>query len=88
VRYDSPESPLVRWLCRYPAVIWATYASILGFAFGSQFEDDHTLAFLLAFGAALTITVLIEVVRYFVKKRAGRLEAKAAVCRTDDQRAR
>ncbi len=80
-----------RWFASWvgvAAVIWATYASILGFAFGSQFEDDHTLAFLLAFGAALTITVLIEVVRYLVKKRTGRLEAKAAVCRTDDQRAR
>lgn len=66
------------------AVIWATYASVLGFAFGTQFEDDHTLAFLLAFGAALTITVVIEVVRYLIKKRTGRLEKKAAVCRTSN----
>lgn len=62
-------------------IIWATYAAVLGFAFGTQFEDDHTLAFLLAFGAALTITVVIEVVRYLIKKRSGRLEKKAAVCR-------
>ncbi len=66
------------------AVIWASYASILGFAFGTQFEDDHTLAFLLAFGAALTITVVIEVVRYAIKKRSGRLEKKPPVCHTSN----
>lgn len=66
------------------AVIWATYASVLGFAFGTQFEDDHTLAFLLAFSAALTITVLIEVVRYLIKKRTGRLEPAPEVCHTSD----
>lgn len=54
------------------AIIWATYASTLGFAFGTQFEDDHTLAFLLAFAAALTITVLIELVRFVMKKRNAR----------------
>jgi membrane protein DedA with SNARE-associated domain len=76
-----------RWFAGWvsiAAVIWATYASVLGFAFGTQFEDDHTLAFILAFGAALTITIVIEVVRYLVKKRAGRLEPKAEVCHVPD----
>lgn len=80
-----------RWFAGWvgvAALIWAAYASILGFAFGTQFEDDHTLAFLLAFGAALTITVVIEAVRYLIKKRTGRLEKKAELCRTEDQRAR
>ena len=42
------------------AVIWATYAAGLGFVFGATFEDDHTIAFILAFGAALAVTVVIE----------------------------
>ena len=28
------------------SVIWATYAALLGYAFGAAFEDDHTIAFL------------------------------------------
>jgi membrane protein DedA with SNARE-associated domain len=51
-------------------MIWASYAAILGYSFGTKFEDDHTTAFLLAFGAALSITVLIEVVRFARKKFA------------------
>ena len=46
------------------AVIWATYAAALGYIFGNRFKDNHTLAFLLAFGCALSITVIVEVVRH------------------------
>ena len=49
--------------------IWATYAAVLGYVFGERFEDDHTLAFILAFSAALSITVLIELVRWVRKRR-------------------
>ena len=45
-------------------MIWASYAAILGAVFGQTFEDNHTLAFILAFGAALSITIIIEVVRH------------------------
>ena len=38
------------------ATVWATYAATLGYVFGQAFEDDHTLAFWLAFGTALAIT--------------------------------
>lgn len=71
-----------RWFAGWVAVavsIWATYASILGYTFGSQFEDDHTLAFLLAFGAALTITVVIEFIRYARKRRTAKALEKTAV---------
>lgn len=44
--------------------IWASYAALLGYFFGQTFEDNHTLAFWLAFAAALTITALVEVVRW------------------------
>ncbi|MDH4146235.1 MAG: DedA family protein [Acidimicrobiia bacterium] len=43
--------------------IWATYAALLGFIGGKNFEDNHTVAFLFAFGAAVSMTVLIELGR-------------------------
>ena len=46
------------------AVIWATYAAGLGYIFGNTFKDNHTLAFLLAFGCALSVTLIVEVVRH------------------------
>lgn len=71
----------VSWIA-VAAVIWATYASLLGFIGGKAFEDNHTVAFLVAFGAALSITVLIEGVRFVRhrrKERAERAEAMAEV---------
>lgn len=71
-----------RWFASWVVIavtIWATYASILGYTFGSQFEDDHTLAFLLAFGAALSITVVIELIRYARKRRTAKALEKTAV---------
>jgi membrane-associated protein len=54
------------------AVIWASYAACLGYAFGSAFDDDHTVAFLLAFGLALSITAIIEIVRWALdRKKSG-----------------
>jgi membrane-associated protein len=55
------------WFARWVAVaaiIWATYAAGLGAIFGNRFKDNHTVAFLLAFGAALSITIIIETVRH------------------------
>ena len=46
-------------------LFWASYAGLLGFIFGNRFKDDHTTAFLLAFGSALSITIVIELVRHF-----------------------
>jgi membrane protein DedA with SNARE-associated domain len=60
-----------RWFMGWIAVattIWATYAALLGYVGGKAFEDDHTRAFLVAFGAAIAATVLIEVVRHFWAK--------------------
>jgi membrane protein DedA with SNARE-associated domain len=56
-----------RWFMAWVAVaalIWSTYAALLGYVGGQTFEDNHTLAFLVAFGAALAMTALIELVRY------------------------
>jgi membrane protein DedA with SNARE-associated domain len=51
------------------AAIWSTYASLLGFIGGKTFEDNHTLAFIFAFGCAIGVTALIELVRFILKKR-------------------
>ena len=59
----QPRGWFVGWIV-VAAVIWASYAGLLGFFFGQAFEDDHTLAFWLAFAAALGVTGLIELVRW------------------------
>jgi membrane-associated protein len=56
------------------AIIWATYAAVLGAIFGQAFEDNHTAAFLLAFVAALSITLVIELVRHVRGKRSDLAE--------------
>jgi len=48
-------------------LIWATYAALLGFIGGKAFEDDHTKAFIVAFGSALGVNLVIELVRHFRK---------------------
>jgi membrane protein DedA with SNARE-associated domain len=70
----QPHPWFAAWVA-VAALIWATYAAGLGYVFGSTLQDNHTLAFLLAFGCALSITVIIEVVRH---QRAKRKERDAA----------
>lgn len=65
----QPKRWFVGWIS-VAVVIWATYAALLGFIGGKAFEDNHTLAFLVAFGAAMGITVLIEVTRH-LRNRAS-----------------
>lgn len=52
------------------ATLWASYAGLLGFYFGERFKDDHTRAFIYAFSAALSVTVLIEAIRWLRERRA------------------
>ena len=59
----QPRPWFARWIA-VAAVIWATYAAGLGAVFGNRFKDNHTLAFLFAFGTALAITGLIELIRH------------------------
>ena len=57
VRHHPPEPR--RGSCvglRSPCVIWATYAAMLGRIGGEAFKDDHTKAFLFAFGLAMGTT--------------------------------
>lgn len=69
-----------RWFGRWIAVagvVWACYAAGLGYFAGNQFKDDHTTAFLVAFGTALAATGLIELVRWYRDSRIGRAPASA-----------
>jgi membrane protein DedA with SNARE-associated domain len=74
----QPRGWFIRWTI-VAALIWATYAALLGYLGGSAFEDDHTKAFLLAFGAALTTTVVIEVIGSRRRRRQRALEAATEV---------
>lgn len=66
---SQPRLWFIRWI-GVAAILWASYAAILGNIFGQQFADNHTLAFVLAFSAALSITILIEIVRHVRKSRS------------------
>lgn len=64
-----------RWFTGWIAIavtIWATYAGLLGYIGGSVFKDNHTTAFLVAFVAALSVTGVIELVRYLRKRNRPR----------------
>lgn len=67
----QPRAWFAAWVA-VAAVIWATYAAVLGYAFGQAFEDDHTRAFWLAFGTALGITGVVELVRWIHEVRKER----------------
>lgn len=73
------------WFAAWVAVaatIWATYAAGLGYLFGQAFEDNHTAAFWLAFGTALSITLLVEMIRWAKERRASRNGAATTMMTT------
>lgn len=62
-----------RWFVGWITVavlIWAIYASLLGYIGGTAAKDNHTAAFMIAFGTALAVNVVIEVVRHVRKRNA------------------
>lgn len=77
------------WFAAWVAVaatIWATYAAGLGYLFGQAFENNHTAAFWLAFGTALAITLLVELIRWSRERRAGkRTEASGTMITHADE---
>jgi membrane protein DedA with SNARE-associated domain len=50
-------------------VIWACYASLLGYLGGHAFEDQPWKGLLLAFAIAFAVTGSVELVRWFLKRR-------------------
>ena len=70
----QPRRWFVGWAA-VAAIIWGHYAALLGFIGGKSFEENHTLAFIIAFVTAFSITALIEVVRWALKRARYRQPA-------------
>jgi membrane-associated protein len=51
-------------------VIWASYASLLGYLGGKTFENSTWKGLVLAFAGAIAVTGTIELVRWVRKRRA------------------
>ena len=58
-------------------LLWATYAACLGYFGGRAFEDNHTMAFVVAFAAALAVSGLTELVRWLLHRRKEHLGSVA-----------
>ncbi|GIH51452.1 membrane protein DedA, SNARE-associated domain [Microbispora rosea] len=52
---------------------WAVYSGLIGFFGGMAFENDPIRGLLLGLGIVLSITVVVEVVRWLRKRRSARL---------------
>lgn len=70
----QPRRWFIGWAAA-AAVIWGHYAALLGFIGGKSFEDNHTLAFIIAFVSAFSITLVIELVRWLLKRARYRKTA-------------
>ncbi len=79
----QPRLWFVAWVA-VAATIWATYAAGIGYLFGQAFEDNHTAAFWLAFGTALGITLLVELVRWLLERRKVIPAEPAVIAHADD----
>lgn len=55
------------------AVLWATYAALLGYVGGKAFEKAPWKGLLVAFGVALAITIGVEGVRAVLSRGTGRV---------------
>ena len=57
--------------------LWATYAALIGYFGGRTFVGNHTLAFVVAFAVALSLTGLTELEHWLLRRRKERSEAMA-----------
>lgn len=53
-------------------IVWASYASLLGYFGGRTFEESPLKGLALAFGIALAVTVVVETVRWARRRREPR----------------
>lgn len=74
--------PFLKWFTRWDILattLWATYAGLLGYFVASAIESQST-ALWLAFGFALSVTVLIEAGRWMLDRiRGGGSEPEPSV---------
>ncbi|HVM68375.1 MAG TPA: DedA family protein [Gaiellaceae bacterium] len=62
-----------RRFIRYDALaglIWGSYSVLLGYFGGRSFEEEPWKGLLLAFGIAVAVTLAVEAVRHFRRRRA------------------
>jgi membrane-associated protein len=81
---QQPRGWFAKWVA-IAGLVWATYAAGLGYLFGQAFEDDHAIAFWLAFGTALGITALIEIIRW-IRDRGTEPETSVIAHATEPDR--
>jgi membrane-associated protein len=60
------------------ALSWGTYSALVGYVGGAAFEDDPLKGVLLGLGLAVSVAVLVELVRH-VRSTRGRRRPPAAV---------
>ena len=73
--------PFLGWFTRWDLLattLWASYAGLLGYFVASAIENQAT-ALWLAFGFALSLTVLIEVARWLLERARGRSRAEVSI---------
>ena len=70
----------VRWIF-VAALIWAGYAAGLARLVGEGFDDNHNAALWVAFGTAIAINLLIELIRHRRKKHAASMAAPPGALR-------
>jgi membrane-associated protein len=74
VTFSAGYIPTFRWR-RFivydviAGVIWATYAALLGYFGGKTFEENPLWGVLLALAVALSLGLLVEVVRHYRQRR-------------------
>ena len=59
------------------ALVWALYASLLGYFGGHAFEEAPWKGLLLALALAFAVTGAVEVIRWYLRRRRGSSEAPA-----------
>jgi membrane-associated protein len=74
VTFSAGYIPTFRWrrFIVYDVIaglIWATYAALLGYFGGKTFEENPLWGVLLALGIALSLGLLVEVVRHYRQRR-------------------
>ncbi len=70
--------PFLAWFTRwdlFATFLWASYAALLGY-FVSSAIDNPTTALWLAFGLALSLTIMIEVGRWLLDRARNRSEVE------------
>ena len=74
------RQPFLAWFTRWDLLavsLWASYAALLGYFVGDIVENQTT-ALWLAFGIALSVTILIEAIRWVRERLRNEPEAQAS----------